>query len=197
MVPSSGTTPDLVAVEDDGQGGIWLRGLSSGCEQSWHTRVGTSSSGSGVDLVTGDPPDNLGGVVVLVQNNNYPGVYPATNSLIDINGTSGIPSWRYDSPGALVNQNPPAAVAVDQNGYILAVEDSYLSSNFQYSQANLIKLIRPPGHGWRIGACLHQRLRLSPTDAIPNRQTSSRGPQVSQQPQAPFRLGRMEPTLFK
>ena len=62
MVPSSGTTPDLVAVEDDGQGSIWLRGLSSGCEQSWHTRVGSSSSGSGVDVVAGETPDNLGGV---------------------------------------------------------------------------------------------------------------------------------------
>ena len=140
MVPSSGTTPDLVAVEDDGQGSIWLRGLSSGCEQSWHTRVGSSNSGSGVDLVVGETPDNLGGVIVLVQNNNYPGVYPPTNSLIDINGTTGIPSWRYDSPGALVTQNPPAAVAVDQNGYILADEESSLNSNSQYSQANLIKI---------------------------------------------------------
>ena len=75
MVPSSGTTPDLVAVEDDGAGSIWLRGLSSGCEQSWHTRVGSSASGSGVDVIVGETPDNLGEVIVLVSNNSNPGLH--------------------------------------------------------------------------------------------------------------------------
>jgi hypothetical protein len=148
-VPSSGTTPDLVAVEDDGQGSIWLRGLTSGCEQSWHTRVGSSSSGSGVDLVVGETPDNLGGVIVMVQNNNSAGVYPATNSLIDVNGVSGSPSWRYDSAGALVSQNPSTAAAVDQNGYILAVEDSQLSL-YGYSQAQLIKI--DPSSGSKVAS---------------------------------------------
>ena len=50
MVPSNGSTPNLVAVEDDGAGSIWLRGLSSGCEQQWHTRVGSTD---GPDTVLG------------------------------------------------------------------------------------------------------------------------------------------------
>jgi Bacterial Ig-like domain (group 2)/IPT/TIG domain/Abnormal spindle-like microcephaly-assoc'd, ASPM-SPD-2-Hydin/Galactose oxidase, central domain len=141
-VPSTGTTPDIIAVEDDGQGSIWLRGLSAAGEQFWHTRVGSSPAGSGVDLVIGETPDNFGGEVVLVQNNvnGWP-----TNSLIDVNGVSGSPTWRYDSPGELGSQNPPAAVAVDQNGYALTVETYQIgivnSNNTPgYTQSRLIQI---------------------------------------------------------
>jgi hypothetical protein len=157
MVPSSGSTPDLVAVEDDGAGSIWLRGMSSGCEQDWHTRIGSSPSGSGVDFVNGETPDNLGGVIVLVSNTGATSF--ATESLIRVDGTSGNITWRYDSSGSIVNQNPPAAVAIDQNGYILTVEDSQLSfgpppdalsSPIGYSQANLIKI--DPNSGSKIAS---------------------------------------------
>jgi uncharacterized protein YjdB len=142
-VPSNGTTPDLIAAEDDGQGNIWLRGLSSAGEQLWHTRVGSSPSGSGADLVIAETPDNFGGAIVLVQNNNNIGL-PAS-SLIDINGVSGSPTWRYDSMGYLSAENSPAAVAIDQNGYILSVLNSQVGiigvDGLQgYTQASLIKV---------------------------------------------------------
>jgi len=137
-VPSDGTTPDLIAVEDDGAGSIWLRGISSGCSQQWHTRVGSSASGSGVDQVTAESPDNFGGVIVSVANNlngsSNPGM-PSTGSLIRIDGVSGGTSWRYDSPGSFEN-----TLAIDQNGFILVTED-YLINQFQnYSASQLTKI---------------------------------------------------------
>jgi hypothetical protein len=85
MVPSSGTTPDLVAVEDDGQGSTWLRGLSSGCEQSWHTRVGSSNSGSGVDLVIGEPPSIWEESLFWYRTTTTPAsIRPQTRSLISM-----------------------------------------------------------------------------------------------------------------
>jgi hypothetical protein len=136
-VPSSGSTPDLVAVENDGQGSIWLRGLSSRCEQIWHTLVGSSERGS-VDTVNAETPDNLGGVLVLVANSTSDGE-SFTNSLIDISGATGIPSWRYDSPGTLNSQTVQTGVTVDQNGYTVSVEQyQYLYGS--YTQSYVVKI---------------------------------------------------------
>ncbi|HYM79487.1 MAG TPA: choice-of-anchor D domain-containing protein [Candidatus Dormibacteraeota bacterium] len=134
-VPSDGTTPDLIAVEDDGVGSIWLRGLSSGCTQQWHTRVGSSASGSGVDVVQGETPDNLGGVVVAVANNLNSQTGPSTSSLIRVDGVSGSVTWRYDSPG-----NFSTDVAIDQSGYSLVTENYMQNPYLLYSASELVKI---------------------------------------------------------
>ena len=134
-VPSNGTTPDLIAVEDDGAGSIWLRGLTSGCSQQWHTRVG-SSGGSGADEVTAETPDNFGGVIVSVTNSLSSQTNLRTASLIRVDGVSGGVSWRYDSPG-----NFATDIAVDQNGYVLVTENYYLDQYQQgYTASDLIKI---------------------------------------------------------
>jgi len=123
MMPTDGPTPDLVAVESDGQSSIWLRGLSAACEQQWHTRIGSVSGYGDPDAVLSVVPDNSGGLIVLLQNTH--------SSLARIDGSTGRPTWRYDSAGvfpsagggSLQGLTLPSSMAIDQNGYIVAVED--------------------------------------------------------------------------
>ena len=98
-VPSDGTTPDLIAAEDDGQGSLWLRGLSAAGEQLWHTRLGGSYTFP--DEVRAVTPDNLGLVVALVTNFSQSGAYSLQQSIVRLDGMSGRPTWRYNSEGML------------------------------------------------------------------------------------------------
>lgn len=111
-------------------------GVSSGCTQQWHTRVGSSSSASGFDVVNGEPPDNFGGVIVSVTNTLTSGNgWPSTSSVIPGRWRSDGPTWCYHSPGNFANN-----IAVDQNGYVLVTENYSVNQHQEYSVSRLIKI---------------------------------------------------------
>lgn len=57
-VPSDGTTPDLIAIENDSQGNTWARGLTASGQQLWHVIIGGTG---GVDAVVTTMPDEWRG----------------------------------------------------------------------------------------------------------------------------------------
>jgi hypothetical protein len=118
-VPGDGTTPDLLVLEDDNQGGMWLRGLQADGQQKWHTRVG-SSSPSGPDFVWAAVPDDSGGAVALVAASDALSSLEA-DSLVRQSGESGAQTWRYDSAGRL-GALDERSMAVDQNGRVFVIE---------------------------------------------------------------------------
>jgi hypothetical protein len=169
-VPTDGTTPDLIAVEDDGQGSIWLRGISAAGEQLWHIRVGSSmfingqDVGPGPDFVVQEMPDNFGGALVLVQRE-----VAGASSFIRFEGHTGKQTWRYDSPGSfcqwdnwfcaglssgstsLLNQDHGnSAFAIDQNGYILAVETIQTQNSASASLIKIDPVAGVPAARWQL-----------------------------------------------
>jgi hypothetical protein len=118
--PGDGTTPDLFSLETV-TNGVWLRGMSASGEQKWYTQIAGGDGSQGLnapDQLDLAVPDNGGGVVSVVTNPSpvaYP--YAGLSSVVRVNGTSGTPVARYDSPGNLGGQ-----VVIDQNGNMFAIE---------------------------------------------------------------------------
>lgn len=133
-VPSDGITPDLLILEDDNQGGIWLRGLYADGQQKWYTRIG--SSGNAPDRVVDSIPDGEGGSISLV--NSMTTYWANADALVRTNGTTGAPLWRHSSPGGLEN------LAVNQDGDILLVETIMADDHHWYS--SVVKIDHATGN---------------------------------------------------
>src|SRR5581483_10168825 len=111
-VPTSNQTPDLLSVETaNGNTSTVIRGLMADGQQI--------STGFINEPVATTIPDNLGGTVSAtaygMSNSSRPG---NLNSLIRMDGASGLQSWYYDSPGLV------STGAVGPDGTVFAVEQS-------------------------------------------------------------------------
>jgi hypothetical protein len=71
-------------------------------------------------------PDNLGGAIALVENS---GESIPSDSLIRIDGTTGSPTWRYDSAGYLSGY-ADKSLTIDQNGSIWVQESTFDGSSY-------------------------------------------------------------------
>jgi hypothetical protein len=111
-VPTSNQTPDLLSVETaNGNTSTVIRGLMADGQQI--------STGFINESVATTIADNLGGTVSAtaygMSNSSRPG---NLNSLIRMDGASGLQSWYYDSPGLV------STGAVRPDGTLFAVEQS-------------------------------------------------------------------------